>query len=200
MNWFGRRSAGRASAGGAARLVTYADWSGWFEAFARGGEDDDLLARAASSELTISSATVDSIGRRAVEALDLRLAQVGTMLQNGLRRIRGEQDAVRAILNARSAFVLLRRYAELPCWPDALRNGLSDLVDQHVAERQKNLLRNAAEDRTGQLATAIRNNPLDRSGLVAHRPIPSEVGVSEVAAAPVGVPAAQVKPRRSLLI
>lgn len=198
MRWFGRRSAGE-DAGEEGRLVTYAEWSIWFEAFAKGEDDDRLLARASMSKLTVSSATIDVLGRRATETLDQRLAGAGAMLQAGLRRIACEQDAVRAILNARGAFVLLRRYAELPCWPVSMRNGLSELIDQHVTERQKNLVRNAAEDRTGRLAAAIRNNPLDRAGLVPPRPI------SRTNVAPAGTETA-VKahgggsPRRRILI
>lgn len=199
MRLFGRRSAngeGRREEGG---LVTYAEWSAWFEAFARGGDDDDLLARAAMSELNVSSATIDNLGRRATETLDQRLAGVGAMLQTGLGRIACEQDAVRAILNARSAFVLLRRYAELSCWPEAMRGALSGLIDQHVAERQKNLMRNAAEDRTGRLSIAIRNNPLDRVGLVPPRAVP-RTDAARAAARTVGEAHDGGSPRRRILI
>ena len=194
MNWLRRRTAPADPVEKAGPPVTYADWSRWFEAFARGGDDDALLAQAANAMLQLSSGMAETFARRASETLSARLDGVGSMLQAGLSRIRTEQDAVRAILNARSAFVLLCRYAELPCWPDSLRTGLVALVEQHRAERQKTLLQNATEDRSGRLAAAIRNNPLDRAGLVAHRPVAGPVPVT-------GVPegSAQARPRRPIL-
>lgn len=199
MTLFRRRSADEEGERKGARLVTYADWSLWFEAFAKGGDDDGLLAQAVMSNLNVSSATIDNIGRRATETLDQRLAGVGAMLQTGLRCIVCEQDAVRAILNARGAFVLLRRYAELPCWPATMREALSGLIDQHVAERQKNLLRNAAEDRTGRLVTAIRNNPLDRVGLVPPRTV-TRTGSDPAEARATGGALDSTSQRRRILI
>lgn len=198
MSWFGRKVARGNDGRDAGRLVTYADWSTWFDSFAKGGDDDRLLAQAAASQLNVSSATIDNVGRRALETLEHRLTGVGAMLQTGLRRIACEQDVVRAILNARSAFVLLRRYPELPCWPTAVRDALSGLIDHHVAERQKNLLRNAAEDRTGRLAIAIRNNPLDRHGPVPPRP--SSPASGRTAATRVDEVRGDVSPRRRLLV
>lgn len=199
MRWLPLRAAGRSPCGGASSLVSYADWSAWFEAFARGGDDDRLLAQAAASDLDVASTTIDILARRALETLDGRLSGVGDMLQAGLRRIACEQDAVRAVLNARGAFTLLRRYAELPCWPEAMRSRLSGLVDQHLAERQKNLVRNAAEDRTGRLAAAIRNNPLDREGLVARRSVPPVADTPPADRPADGVSASGTQRRRILL-
>lgn len=186
MSWLRRLTTGRDPATQlgkqAGELVTYADWSQWFEAFAEGGQDDYLLSRAAASTPMLSSGGLaDTFARRASETLGMRLDGVGLMLQSGLSRVRTDQDAVRAILNARNAFVLLRRYAELPCWSEALRSGLASLIEQHMAERQKTLLRNAAADRSGRLAAAIRNNPLDRSGPIAHRSLDALPAVGSAA-------------------
>lgn len=200
MSWFGRsaQSGGSPAIGG--QPVTYADWSKWFEAFANGGDDDDLLARAAHAVDAFCTGNADNLARRASETLAIRLDGIGTMLQSSLRRTRSDQDAVRAILQARGAFVLLRRYAELPCWPVSLRSGLLNLVEQHVSERQKALLKSADEDRSGRLAAAIRKNPLDRKGLVAHRPVPPSPSSIATSTVKPSQPLDSKGPRRPLLI
>lgn len=142
---------------------TYAQWSVWFEEFSCGGKDDDLLLLALDGHINWSHGLAVQFTQRAVHTLELRLEATRKMLQAALQKGRTEHDVTRAILNARQAFCLLARYASLPCWPAPLPQTLTDMITQTTMALQKSLLEGAEKDRTGRIAKALRDNPLDRT-------------------------------------
>lgn len=161
MRFWLKRERERETAQGPAGPVSYAQWSTWFDAFAKGGDDDALLALATGGALAWSAGTAERLAERAGIALNTRLEATGRALQTALNRGRTEQDVERAVLDARRRLAMLRRYANLSCWPEMLSRQLAQMIGETATDLQKNLICSAEADRSGRLGSALRRTPLD---------------------------------------
>lgn len=151
---------------------SYAEWCVWLDALGRGDCDSELLRLAALSRTIWTAAVAGLFATRVHEAMNDRLNRLGRSLEQRLGRCRDETSVTLALVQTRQEFQALGRFAEIETFPEALRQGLRDLVRQHVATRQETLEKSALADRSGRLALAVRRSPLDQPGS-ARSPGPS---------------------------
>ncbi|WP_312136360.1 hypothetical protein [Brevundimonas sp.] len=150
---------------------TYAEWSEFFNRFLSPDCDDlRLITLAGQGQVTWSAGLAENFGQRAVETLTSRLNAIGERLQQHLQRARTDADLLRAIMEVRRGLSTMRQFAQIPAFPEVLRESLTEIVDHHARERQKSLLESGARDRTGRLTSLLRGNPLDRQDEPAPTP------------------------------
>lgn len=139
---------------------SYADWCAWVDALESGRCDAELLRLAALSRTTWTAAVARMFSTRAHDALNARLNRVGRRLERQLSGCRDEASVSLALAQARQDIHALERFAECPVFPEALREGLRNLVRHHVSARREAIEKSARADRSGRLSLAIRRSPL----------------------------------------
>jgi hypothetical protein len=139
---------------------TYADWCDWADALEAGTCDAELLRLAALSTTIWTAAVARMFSTRTHDALNARLNRAGRRLERKLGACRDEASVSLALAQARHDIQALARFAECVTFPDALREGLRNLVDHHARTRQEALEKSARADPSGRLALAVRRTPL----------------------------------------
>lgn len=146
--------------------ASYAQWSQHLDALARGDDDDNCLRQLHAGSLHWSAGVAPLFVQRLADEVQRRLNVCADRLQRDLqqRAMRGGQEpmVVRAIVQARAQLAFIHRLCLLPALPEGTRQQLAGEVRKFAERSQQSLETTARADRSGQLETLLRNNPLTR--------------------------------------
>lgn len=164
LGLFRRTAAKDGAAAGtqAPQLATYAQWSECLDRLAQGVEDEQCLARMVSGQLAWGTGVGPLFVKRLSEELQRRLTACADRMTRDLRSSAAEAQVIQAILQARSQLFFLHRLCQLPALPQTARTQLADEVRRFAERSQQSLLDSAQADRSGRLASVLRNTPLTR--------------------------------------
>ncbi|WP_027014487.1 hypothetical protein [Comamonas composti] len=167
--------------------ATYAQWSECLDLLAQGLHDEECLARMGSGQLVWTAGVAPLFAQRLSEELQRRLGLCADRLTRDLRTGSSEQNVVKAILQARAQLFFLQRLCQLPMLPAPVKEQLLDEVQRFAERSQNSLLDSARADRSGRLASVLRNNPLTR---YQDQPLAAAPAAASApaAAAPIGAP------------
>ena len=166
---------------------TYAEWVAALDRVRLVDEDEESISRLEAGRLEWSPGVAERATAALQAAIEACLRRNSDLLGRDLGRTRNSTDAlVCALLAARRRFRFAVGLAQLPAFPDYVKESFVASVCESAARAQKSLEESAARDRTGEVARAIRNNPLDPSRL------------TPTAAVTTGAPGTS-KPRRVIL-
>lgn len=146
---------------------TYADWCVWLDQLEIGTHDEDLLLSAERSRTDWTAAVAKLFATRLHTSLNNRLNRIGRSMEQRLGACREEASVTLALVRARQEFQGLGRFGNVTSFPEALREGVRNLVRHHVDARQAALEKSALADRSGRLSLAIRRTPLNLQLAVA---------------------------------
>lgn len=177
---------GPAGGGEALELATYAQWSECLDRLARGDDDEQCLARMARGQLAWGTGVGPLFVKRLSEELQRRLTACADRMTRDLRSSAAEAQVVRAVLQARGQLFFLHRLCQLPALPETARSQLADEVKRFAERSQQSLLDSALADRSGRLASVLRNNPLTRYD--APGPDPKDAAPATAALQPPATP------------
>ncbi|MBB1634372.1 hypothetical protein [Cupriavidus sp. UME77] len=155
---------------------TYAEWSACIDAFARGGSDEEVIAAMRAGVLSWTGGVAPLFAQRISEVFSLRLQRIADEMTRALRHGSTGSDHVvlsRTLLDARRKLWVLNRVAQLPSLPGELAGSLQEQLRKYAAQAQQSLEDSARSERSGLLASIIRNNSLLRFDA---EPIPASSG------------------------
>lgn len=190
MKWnsFLRASDTKPASGSSAAPASYAQWSQCLDALSRGDDDEANLRALYAGALHWSAGVAPLFVQRLADEVQRRLNLCADRLQRDLRLGAHEALIVRAIISARAQLAFLHRLCLLPALPEATRQQLASEVRKFAERSQQSLETTARTDRSGQLETLLRSNPLTRyaqdDAAVPPQPAPP-MQVSLLAPAPV---------------
>ena len=158
------------AAGGQGAPASYAQWSQCLDALARGDDDENCLQTLYAGSLHWSAGVAPLFVERLSGEVQRRLNVCADRLQRDLHGSGHESLVVRAIVQARTQLYFVHRLCLLPALPSDTRSQLADEVRKFAERSQHSLEDSARADRSGQLATLLRNNPLTRYVALAQPP------------------------------
>ncbi|WP_312593848.1 hypothetical protein [Comamonas terrigena] len=183
--WFSRladtaSSAAEPAAGDAPQ--SYAQWSKCLDALAKEDNDASCLLQLESGQLEWTAGVAPMLGKRISEEVQRRLQRCSDRLARDLRLGAQETQIVRAVLQGRVQLGFVHRLCQLPVLPETTQQHLQSEVRRFAERAQKSLEDTAKADRSGQLSTLLRNNPL--TGYERAQASPSPAPRAQPSAAP----------------
>jgi hypothetical protein len=136
--------------------TTYAEWSAYLDMFEAGLDDDAALAAMRAGTLSWTGGVAPLFARRISATLDTRLRRIGEDMSRNLR-LGGDVTVLsRVMLDARKKLASVNRLAAIPFFADELRTSLERQITQYAEMAQQSLEDSAKQDRSGHVATTIR--------------------------------------------
>lgn len=139
---------------------SYIEWSACLDLLEQGLDDAATLAAMERGALGWTSGVAELFSERLNTTLNLRLQRCADQLTRQLRSGADEVTLVRALLNTRATLAHLRRLATLAPFPAMLQEHVSDVLKDYAERTQASLEDNARTDRSGRLASLLRNNSI----------------------------------------
>jgi hypothetical protein len=139
---------------------SYIEWSACLDLLEQGLDDAATLAAMEQGTLGWTSGVAELFSERLNTTLDLRLQRCAEQLSRQLRSGADEVTLVRALLNTRATLANLRRLATLAPFPAMLQAHVNDVLKGYAERTQASLEDNAKTDRSGRLASLLRNNSI----------------------------------------
>lgn len=167
---------------------TYVEWSACLERFETGLDDQATIAVMRQGTLSWSSGVAELFSERLSAMLSVRLQRCSDQMSRQLQSGADEVAVVRAMTNARHILANLSVLATLEAFPEVLTSHVSKELKLYAERTQKSLEDSAKSDRSGRLASLIRNNSL----LHASAPVQPQGN----AAKPAALPQSQPSPNR----
>ena len=148
--------------------------------------------------LNWNSGVAGLFSERISGAFNTRLKRCADRMERDFKSGGDETTVVRAMLDTRRTLTLLHRVATIPSFPEMLREHLSREIRKYAERAQQSLEDSAKHDRSGRLASLMRNNSLLRYEPIPElatstTPAPKSADVAQ-ATVPVSEPAAAPSP------
>jgi hypothetical protein len=140
--------------------TTYAEWSVCLDLFDIGTHDDEAIGAMNAGSLSWTGGVAPLFARRISETVDSRLKRIAEGMSRALRLGGDTTTLARAMLDARQKLATVHRLSTLPAFANELRESLHKQIMQYAQTAQQALEDSAKHDRSGQLASTIRNNSL----------------------------------------
>lgn len=140
----------------------YAEWSVCLEIFEAGGRDEEVIQAMSKGQLAWINGVGNLFSERINGVFNTRLQRCAERMDRDFKAARDETPIVRALLDTRRTLALLHRVAKLPSFPTLLQDHLVTEVRDYAKRTQSSLEDSAKQDRSGRLASLIRNNTLLR--------------------------------------
>ena len=138
---------------------TYAEWSTLLDALKNGTNDADVLPAMKSGTLSWQSGVAERFAKKLTDAVNTRMNRASDRFSRDMGRPgNGEGDIVRALLALRREMSFLKDAMNLPVIPEKDRAQYCQLVQAQADSMQKSLEDSAKRDRTGKLASIVRNH------------------------------------------
>jgi|FLYJ01.1.fsa_nt_gi hypothetical protein len=178
--------------------TTYSEWSDCVEIFETGEQDDAVVLAMSRGTLNWNSGVAGLFSERISGAFNTRLKRCADRMERDFKSGGDETTVVRAMLDTRRTLTLLHRVATIPSFPEMLREHLSREIRKYAERAQQSLEDSAKHDRSGRLASLMRNNSLLRYEPIPElatstTPAPKSADVAQ-ATVPVSEPAAAPSP------
>lgn len=166
--WRSAPSAAEAQAAPQGAPDSYAQWSDCLDRLARGDDDAHCLQQMLRGRLSWTGGVAPLFVERLNGEVNRRLHACADRLARDLRLSADETHVVRALLQARQQLGFIHQLCVLPVLPEDVRSQLAAEVNKFAERSQRSLLDTAQADRSGRLASLVRNNPLPRYAREAH--------------------------------
>lgn len=139
---------------------TYSEWSACLDSLEAGLNDHATLEAMKQGTLEWTSGVAEMFSERISKTLSIRLQRCADQLSRQLSSGADEVTLVRALTNTRSTLGNLCILTTLPAFPEILTTHLSKELHLYAERAQMSLEDSARSDRTGRVASLIRNNSL----------------------------------------
>lgn len=141
---------------------TYFDWMNILKIFRSGSDDDGVLQAMLQGTISWQSGVAERFIQNLADSVQERLNLASDRFTQELKRAYGqERIIVSALLRLRREFRFLLQAVNLPAIPREERSQLCQLVKDDAASVQSSLEKSAQADRSGKLASIIKNNRID---------------------------------------
>lgn len=141
---------------------TYSDWAELLETFKSRTNDEEVLGAMQRGTVEWQSGVAERFAKKLVDAVNFRLNAATDRFQKEMSRSSGQERAiVQALISLRRELRFLADSVDLPAIPEKDRSKYRSLVVEQADSIQKSLEDSARNDRSGKLASIVRNNKVN---------------------------------------
>ena len=141
---------------------TYAEWVNVLTMLKNKTNDEAVLSAMQRGTIEWQSGVAERFTSKLVDAVNSRINAASDKFQLDISRSGGNEGAIiQAILRLRKEMAFLVKAMDLPAIPEKDRAAYKNLVIEQADKMQKSLEDSAKADRTGRLASVIRNNKVN---------------------------------------
>lgn len=138
---------------------TYAQWVDILELLQDKTDDAAVLEAMQQGTIEWQSGVAERFTSKLVDVINKRMNAASDKFQREISRARGqEREIVGALLALRKEMKFLSQAINLPAIPEKDRHQYRNLVLEQADNMQRSLEDSAKNDRTGKLASIIKNN------------------------------------------
>lgn len=142
--------------------TTYSEWVNIFDMLKTREDDQEVLQAMLHGTVEWQSGVAERFSRKLIDAVNYRMNTATDKFQTEMSRSRGQEGAiVQALLALRKELSFLAQAINLPALPEKDRQHYYQLVLNQANSIQKSLEDSAKTDRTGKLASIVRNNKVN---------------------------------------
>ncbi len=138
---------------------TYADWVAVLDILQDKTDDQAVLDAMLQGTLEWQTGVAERFAKKLVDVINFRMNAASDKFQKEMGRAGGQERAiVQALLALRKEMSFLAKAINLPAIPEKDRGQYHQLVIDQANTMQSSLEDSAKRDRTGRLASIVRNN------------------------------------------
>ncbi len=138
---------------------TYSEWVAVLDILKSKTDDDAVLDAMLRGTIEWQSGVAERFAKKLVDVINFRMNAASDKFQKEMGRAYGQERAiVQALLALRKEMLFLSKAINLPAIPEKDRNQYHQLVISQANSMQSSLEDSAKKDRTGKLASIVRNN------------------------------------------
>ena len=141
---------------------TYSEWANIFDMLKNKTDDDAVLSAMHKGTVEWQTGVAERFAKKLIDAINFRMNAASDKFQKDMTRSNGqEREIVPALLSLRKEFCFLSKAVNLPAIPENDRNRYLQLVLDQANSVQSSLEDSAKKDRSGKLASIVRNNKVN---------------------------------------
>lgn len=138
---------------------TYAEWASLLDMLKNKTDDVEVLAAMQKGTIEWQTGVAERFAQKLIDTINYRLNASTDKFQKEMMRANGqERNIVMALLALRKELIFLSQAINLPALPEKDRHQYYQLVITQANKIQSSLEDSAKRDRTGKLASIVRNN------------------------------------------
>lgn len=139
--------------------TTYSEWVSLIEKFKKKEDEDDVLNAMSRGRLNWQMGVAERFVKQLSDASAHRMKLASDRFQRELSHANGHDGViVQSLIALRKDISSLYRLGDIPALPEDLRTQIKDCMREQANEIQNSIEQSAKWDRTGRIASIIRNN------------------------------------------
>jgi hypothetical protein len=141
---------------------TYAEWVEILDALKAKTDDSAVLIALQQGTIEWQAGVAERFAKKLTDVINARMNAAADKFQRDMSNARGQEGAiVQALLALRKEMGFLAKAINLPAIPEADRTQYHALVRKQADSMQASLEDSAKTDRTGKMASIVRNNKVN---------------------------------------
>lgn len=138
---------------------TYAEWAAVLDMLKSKTDDESVLSAMQQGTIEWQSGVAERFAKKLIDVINYRMNNASDKFQKEMGRAYGQERAiVQALLALRKELCFLSKAINLPAIPEKERQQYYQLVISQADRMQSSLEDSARKDRSGKLASIVRNN------------------------------------------
>ena len=141
---------------------TYAEWVAVLDMLKSKTDDESVLLAMQQGTIEWHSGVAERFTKKLIDVINYRMNSASDKFQKEMGRAYGQERAiVQALLALRKEMSFLSKAINLPAIPENDRQQYYQLVISQANSMQSSLEDSAKKDRSGKLASIVRNNKVN---------------------------------------
>lgn len=141
---------------------TYSEWVVVLDMLKAKSDDDAVLSAMQEGTIEWQSGVAERFAKKLIDVINYRINVASDKFQRSMSRSNGQERAiVQALLALRKELCFLSKAINLPAIPEKDRQQYYQLVISQANSMQSSLEDSAKKDRSGKLASLVRNNKVN---------------------------------------
>lgn len=141
---------------------TYSEWIVVLDALKNRTDDDAVVEAMKNGTIEWQSGVAERFSKKLIDTINYRMNSASDRFQKEIGRARGEERViVRALITLRREMSFLTKAIDLPALPEENREKYKKLVLEQADNMQNSLEDSAKKDRSGKLASIVRNHKVN---------------------------------------
>lgn len=141
---------------------TYAEWVAVLDMLKNKIDDESVLFAMQQGTIEWQSGVAERFAKKLIDVINYRMNSASDKFQKEMGRAYGQERViVQALLALRKEMCFLSKAINLPAIPENDRQQYYELVISQADNMQSSLEDSAKKDRSGKLASIVRNNKVN---------------------------------------
>lgn len=141
---------------------TYSEWVAVLDILKAKSDDDAVLSAMQKGTIEWQAGVAERFTKKLIDVINYRMNAASDKFQKEMTRSNGQERAiVQALLALRKELCFLSQAINLPVIPEKDRQQYYQLVISQANSMQSSLEDSAKKDRSGKLASIVRNNKVN---------------------------------------